>query len=95
MNRKPVNVVSIEHTIEMLKQYLDSKEIEPLISALQALREEPESQPFFERVQLAFDSLGIEQGAVLTYAPYVGILLSDDPFNRESFNNLRDDNADQ
>ena len=92
---KPINIASIDSSIQLLEQYLDLQEIEPLISALRDLRKAPDSQTCFNRMADAFESLGIQQGAVLTYAPYIGILLSDDPFSREDFDNLRDDNANQ
>ena len=80
---KPVNVESIESSITMLEQYLDSEDIEaiqPLLAALQALRSEPDSESRFAELASAFDNVGSRQGAVITYAPYIGILLSDDPF---------------
>ena len=80
---KPVNVESIESSIAMLEQYLDHDDIEaiqPLLTALQALREQPGSESCFADLATAFDAVGSRQGAVITYAPYVGILLSDDPF---------------
>ena len=95
MSEKKVRIASIDSSIQLLEQYLDVEEIEPLLSALQALREAPDSQSCFNRMADAFESLGIQQGAVLTYAPYIGILLSDDPFSRKDFDNLRDDNANQ
>jgi hypothetical protein len=51
-----------------------------VLAALRALRTEPENESFFAQLVKAFDDLGPRQGAVLTYAPYIGILLSDDPF---------------
>ncbi len=80
---KTVNVESIESSIAMLEQYLDSEDIDaiqPLFTALQALREEPDSEACFAGLASAFDAIGSRQGAVITYAPYIGILLSDDPF---------------
>lgn len=77
---KPVSVANVGSAIQMLKQHLDDAEIEPLLTALEALKENPENESCFDQLVKAFDDLGPRQGAVLTYAPYVSILLSDDPF---------------
>lgn len=77
---KPVRVPDIDISIQMLKQHVDIDEIEPLLSALEALKTEPENESYFAQLVKAFGDLGPQQGAVLTYAPYISILLSDDPF---------------
>ncbi len=77
---KPVSVANVDIAIEMLKRHLDAEEIKPLLAALEALKEDPENESCFDQLVKAFDDLGPRQGAVLTYAPYVSILLSDDPF---------------
>ena len=77
---KTVSIEDLDTTIQMLKQYLDAEQIKPLLGALQALKTEPESVSAFAQLVTAFDELGPQQGAVLTYAPYINILLSDDPF---------------
>jgi len=79
-NTKPVSPASIDISIQMLQQHLDSAEIEAFLLALKALQAEPENASCFTQLVNAFDDLGPRQGAVLTYAPYVSILLSDDPF---------------
>ncbi len=79
-NVKPVSVENIDITIQMLEQYLDAEEIKSLLTALEALKAEPENELYFRQLVAAFDDLGPRQGAVLTYAPYINILLSDDPF---------------
>ncbi len=76
----PVRVADIEIAIQMLNRHLDDAEIKPLLTALEALKEDPENESCFDQLVKAFDDLGPRQGAVLTYAPYVSILLSDDPF---------------
>ena len=79
-NVKPVRVADVDTAIQMLERYLDTEEIKPLLNALEALKEDPENESHFDQLIKAFDDLGSRQGAVLTYAPYVSILLSDDPF---------------
>ncbi len=78
--RKDLDSARIEEAIEMLKSYLNSEDTVPLITALEELKSDPGSQTLQGQVIHAFNGLGPTQGAVLTYAPYVGILLSDDPF---------------
>ena len=77
---KPVRVADIDISIQMLQQHLQDDEIKPLLDALEALKKEPDAESNFALLVKAFDDLGPRQGAVLTYAPYVSILLSDDPF---------------
>ncbi len=68
----------------MLRDYLDSNELGPFIAALEALKQAPQDQALLARLESAFHELKILQGAVLTYAPYVGVLLTSDPFENGS-----------
>lgn len=77
---KPVRVADIDISIQMLEQHLEGEDIKPLLTALEALKAEPENESCFDQLVKAFNDLGSRQGAVLTYAPYVSILLTDDPF---------------
>ncbi len=77
--RKNINVEKIDEAVRMLTQHLESEQIQPLIQALEALKGEPESSTRLKQVLHAFNETGSNQGAVLTYAPYVSILLYDDP----------------
>jgi hypothetical protein len=81
-NRARTKVVPlrVDETIQMLKQHLDGDEIEALVTALEALKAAPENEASFDQLLKAFDDLGPRQGAVLTYAPYVNLLLTGDPF---------------
>lgn len=78
---KKVNAAMIEEAIQMLKTYLDFDDETPLIASLAALHAETTNEAHLINVINAFNELGAQQGAVLTYAPYVGILLYDDPFS--------------
>lgn len=77
--KKPVRRDSIESSIRMLEQHLERDNIEELLAALQSLMADPDNEQHLLQLVNAFNDLGPQQGAVLTYAPYVGILLSDNP----------------
>jgi hypothetical protein len=74
--RKPVRVEAVQESIDMLSQYVGEEGIQPVLEALKALREDPENMEHLSRLAKEFDALGPRQGAVLTYAPYIGILLT-------------------
>ena len=80
-NLMHVSVAKIDDAIQMLKEHLELEDTRPLVSALETLKEEPDNEQHLEQVLHAFNELGPNQGAVLTYAPYISILLYDDPFN--------------
>lgn len=65
----------------MLKQYLGDEEITPLLAVLEALAKDPQNAALLEQLSDVFGGLGILQGAVLTYAPCIAIILSDHLFN--------------
>lgn len=73
---QPVNVERLDDDITMLQTYLDKDDIKPLIDALETLKAEPENEAAFKNMLKVFNNLGITQGAVLTYATYLKVLLS-------------------
>ncbi|MEM8845357.1 MAG: hypothetical protein AAGB35_10000, partial [Pseudomonadota bacterium] len=77
---KNVNIEGLENAINMLEIYVNHDEVQPLIVALESLKQAPQDHARLVKVATAFNELGPSQGAVLTYAPYISIMLSDDPF---------------
>ena len=75
-----IKTADIDIAIQMLNKYMDAQAINPLVSALETLKTEPQNENFQENVINAFNDLGLVQGAALTYAPYLNIFVSDDPF---------------
>ncbi len=80
IKNKSVSVEGVENSIKMLNTYVDDEEIKPLITALESLKQSPDDHSKLVDVATVFSELGQSQGAVLTYAPYITIMLSDDPF---------------
>jgi hypothetical protein len=76
-----VSASSIEESISMLERYLGTEDLAPLIGVLRELSENPDDDALLAQLSEAVDNLGILQGAVLTYAPAIVGLLSDDPFS--------------
>ncbi len=71
----------VETTIHMLETHLDTNTISELLSALRGLADAPEDRKQLHGVVDAFHSLGIQQGQVLTYAPFFNTLLSSTDMN--------------
>ena len=76
-----IKVADIDIALQMLNKYLDTQDINPLLSSLETLKTEPQNEAYQAQVTNAFNDLGNLQGAVLTYAPYLNIFVSDDPFD--------------
>lgn len=73
---QPVIPARLAEDIAMLKEYLDGEDIKPLIEALETLEAEPGNEAAHQAALDAFNALGIQQGAVLTYAHYLKVLVS-------------------
>ena len=66
----------VDTTVRMLETYMDPTSIEELLSALRRLSEAPDNRQWLDEVVQAFNALGLQQGSVLTYAPFFNTLLS-------------------
>ncbi len=75
-----VDAERIEESIQMLRQYVKETSIEPVLSVLEAMKEDPDNESLLVQLSETFNALDIVQGAVLTYAPYVAILVSNNLF---------------
>lgn len=80
--KKHIKAERIEEAVRMLSEHLGKEEIGPFLTALEALQEDPLNESHLSRMIDEFEALGPRQGAVLTYAPYIGLLMSDDPFSK-------------
>ena len=77
---KDLNPQDIEDSIVALKQYVQDESIDPLFSVLEALKKDPGNESLLVSLSDTFMGLGIVQGAVLTYAPYLSVILSNELF---------------
>ena len=75
-----LKVADIDIAIRMLTTYLEPDVFAGLISALEVLKTDTDSEAYQLQVVTAFNNLGVMQGAALTYAPYLNVFVSDDPF---------------
>ena len=76
-----ISAEEIGNAIRILSEQIGTEEIAPFLSALEALEKNPQSEEHLSVVLNEFHALSTNQGAILTYAPYISALLSDDPFS--------------
>jgi hypothetical protein len=75
-----LNVVDIDNAIEMLNKYAPEPSIRPLISVLEAVRQDLKNESLLAQLTDTWRNLGVYQGTVLTYVPYFYTFISDDIF---------------
>lgn len=74
---------AIDNAIEMLNQYAREASILPLISILEAIKNDPDDESLLAELTVTWRNLGIYQGTVLTYVPYFYTLIPDDIFGED------------
>jgi len=75
-----MNVENIDDAILMLNTYAKEANLKPLISILEALKQDPCNESLSAKLTDTWRNLGIYQGTVLTYVPYFYTLIADDIF---------------
>jgi hypothetical protein len=74
------DVVDIDNAIQMLNKYAKEDSLKPLISILEALKQDPCNESLSAELTDTWRNLGIYQGTVLTYVPNFYTLIPDDIF---------------
>jgi hypothetical protein len=72
-----LDVAQLDIALGMIRSYITDETIKPFIESMEALKAEPDDPARFDEMFAAFNRLGPMQGAVLTYAPYLVTLFSD------------------
>ena len=75
-----MNVENINDAIQRLNTYAKEDALKPLVSILEALKQDPYNESLSAELTDTWRNLGIYQGTVLTYVPYFYTLISDDIF---------------
>ncbi|MEE9332735.1 MAG: hypothetical protein V3U65_01455 [Granulosicoccaceae bacterium] len=81
-NRKSaITREQVDTTIRMLETNMDPASIDELLSTLRSLAEAPGNHEQLNRVVEAFNTLGVQQGPVLSYTSFFNTLLSSTDFD--------------
>ena len=75
-----IDVADIDNAIQMLNKYAKETSIKPLISILEALKEDSHNESLLAQLTDTWRNLGVYQGTVLTYVPFFYTLIPDDIF---------------
>jgi len=77
--KKPLRPADIAASITLLSEQVKDPALAPFLNILKSLQNAPEDAALLSSLVTEFSRLGPLQGAVLAHAPYVIVLLSDDP----------------
>jgi hypothetical protein len=74
---KKVNVDRLGFDIQALSEHGQHQELGPLLTVLKSLVEDAQNDALLKQLVDVFNGMGLGQGVVLTYAPYIRVILSD------------------
>ncbi len=80
---RSVNIEKVKTSIEMIKTYVHDVDTNNVISVLDEILASPSDQELIFKLASSLKALGISQGAVMNYAPYVSVLVSINLFEEE------------
>ena len=75
-----INIADIDNAIQMLNKHTNEPSIKPLISILEELKQDSHNESLLAQLTDIWRNLGIYQGTVLTYVPYLYTFIPDDIF---------------
>lgn len=78
---RKADATKIEESIQLLNKYINDASIKPVILVLDELKRDPDNESLIVKLADTLKTIGVMQGAVLTYAPYIAILISYDLFD--------------
>ena len=78
---RKADATKIEESIQLLNKYVNDANIKPVILVLDELKRDPDNESLIVKLADTLKTIGVMQGAVLTYAPYIAILISYDLFD--------------
>jgi len=79
-----LDVPKIDNAIQMLNKFTNENSIKPLISTLEALKQDLHNESLLAQLTDTWRNLGVYQGTVLTYVPYFYTLIPDNIFGDNS-----------
>lgn len=86
MTSTSYDVNKLSTSIELIEKYVTDVDVSAVIDVLEAMKKNLGDDALVAQLSAAIKPLGIHQGAILTYAPYLTKLLLDDSL--EGINNL-------
>ena len=75
-----IDVADIDRAIHMLNKYTNETTIKPLISILEALKDDSHNASLLAQLTDTWRNLGVYRGTVLTYVPDFYTMIPDDIF---------------
>lgn len=78
-----VDTKKVAISIELIKKYVKGFDVSLVIQVLEELLKTPQDPSLRIKLSDSLQPLGVGQGTVLSYAPYISVLISENLFDDE------------